>query len=72
MNVTFHQPEQEARYKSLAHKEAEHNPLRFEILNKTQGRFNTDGLSNLRYRLLLLQRKPLYTYIKVNCLQNNI
>ena len=72
MNVTFHEPEQEARYKSLTHKEAEHNPLRFEILNKTQDRLNTDGLSNLRYRLLLLQRKPLFTHIKVNCIQNKM
>lgn len=66
MTVTYHEPESEARYTMLSHKEADKNPQRFAILSAAGKRLATDGLTDLKYDRLDLQRKPLYTLVKVD------
>ena len=66
MTVAYHEPESEARYTMLSHEKAEANPKRYEILEGAVNRINYDGLNNLKYRLLKLHLKPLYTHIVVD------
>ena len=66
MTVAYHEPESEARYTMLFHKKEIPNPKRHKILEGAVNRINYDGLSNLKYHLLELQLKPLYTHIVVD------
>ncbi|KOX80037.1 Beta-1,4-N-acetylgalactosaminyltransferase bre-4 [Melipona quadrifasciata] len=51
-------PANVARYKMLTHKKEKANPKRYEYLS-------TDGLSNLQYELVDVQRPKLYTWLLV-------
>ena len=72
LTVTYHEPQSEARYTMLYHKEAAKNPKRIQMLISSFNRFKTDGLADLQYRRLDLQLKPLYTYIFVDIQPKNV
>jgi N-terminal domain of galactosyltransferase len=55
-----------ARYTMLSHKKAKPNPNRYRVLRNGAKRSKSDGLSNLKYKRLDLQLKPLYTEILVD------
>jgi len=55
-----------ARYTMLTHKKARPNPNRFRVLRNGDKRSKKDGLSNLKYKRLDLQLRPLYTHILVD------
>jgi len=55
-----------ARYTMLSHKKARPNPNRYRVLRNGDKRSKTDGLSNLKYKRLDLQLRPLYTHILVD------
>ncbi|XP_075745834.1 beta-1,4-N-acetylgalactosaminyltransferase bre-4-like isoform X1 [Rhipicephalus microplus] len=52
-----------ARYKSLKHKHGEKNPARFGILKDWKARYKTDGLNNVRYKIMDMAFRKLYTWI---------
>ncbi|CRK89216.1 CLUMA_CG002975, isoform A [Clunio marinus] len=54
-----------ARYTMLTHKKEKANPKRYEKLVTGANRFNTDGLNSLKYKLLSVELRPLYTWIYV-------
>lgn len=54
-----------ARYTMLKHKKDEPNPERYNKLYKGKYRYKKDGLSNLKYNLLDLVLKKLYTWVLV-------
>lgn len=58
-------PANVARYKMLTHKKEKANPKRYEYLKTGKKRFSTDGLSNLQYELVDVQRPKLYTWLLV-------
>ncbi|KAI9562653.1 hypothetical protein GHT06_010107 [Daphnia sinensis] len=51
------------RYRTLYHDPVEVDPQRQKLFDEGYLRFESDGLANLRYRLVDLQMKPLYTHI---------
>ena len=53
-------------YKMQSHERAVSNPQRLGVMEEDRGRFQTDGLSNLRYKKLDFQSKLLYTHILVD------
>ena len=59
-------PPSVARYTMLTHKKAKANPNRYKVLRNGNKRSKTDGLSNLKYKRLNLQLRPLYTHILVD------
>jgi hypothetical protein len=54
------------KYKCLSHPKAKPNPDRLRLLEEGIVRYKSDGLSNLRYKRLGLQRKLLYTHVWVD------
>ncbi|EYC22928.1 hypothetical protein Y032_0016g3021 [Ancylostoma ceylanicum] len=61
-----------ARYKMIKHGKDSSNPVnpcRYKLLAKTKRDWKTDGLSSLRYKLLNVTLKPLYTHILVDLLE---
>ncbi|CAO1437125.1 unnamed protein product [Diamesa hyperborea] len=61
-----------ARYKMLLHKKEKANPRRYEKLVTGANRFNSDGLNSLKYKVIDLQLKPLYTWIHVEITPENV
>lgn len=55
-----------ARYTMLSHKKARPNPNRYRVMRNGAKRSKVDGLSNLKYKRLDLQMKPLYIHILVD------
>ncbi|CAG0890177.1 unnamed protein product [Cyprideis torosa] len=53
------------RYTMLPHRKAKPNPERFRLLNTSLPRHEKDGLSSIKYDVLSVQRKPLFTLFKV-------
>ena len=51
---------------ALNHRRSEPSPNRFLALNRSAERRRTDGLIDLRYRIVLTQLEPLYTHILVD------
>ncbi len=59
------------RYKSLSHAKAEPNPVRYQLLDQGVHRMTSDGLNDLKYKTIDIQRsKLLYTYIRVDIQQD--
>ena len=58
------------RYKSLSHVKAEPNPVRYQLLDQGVHRMASDGLNDLKYKTIDIQRKLLYTYIRVDIQQD--
>jgi hypothetical protein len=61
-----------ARYKMIRHSAEQKNPLnkcRYRLMKKTKQRWQKDGLSNLKYRLLQVDQQPLFTRIYVDLLE---
>lgn len=54
-----------ARYTMLYHKKEKANPKRYENLVSGAKRFDVDGLNSVRYKVLRLEKKVLYTWIEV-------
>ncbi|KAH7960019.1 hypothetical protein HPB49_016226 [Dermacentor silvarum] len=59
-------PEHIARYKSLSHGKSKANPVRFRLINQWQQRYKKDGLNSLKYRIMDVAFKKLYTWILVD------
>lgn len=59
-------PSSVSRYTMLAHTKAKPSLQRQELLRNAESRYEMDGLNNLRYQVLALEEKPLYTRILVN------
>lgn len=55
-----------------AHEKVSPNPDRMEIIEEGNIRFKTDGLVDLRYKILDLQFKRLYTYVLVEIPPYNV
>lgn len=55
-----------SRYTMLAHTKAKPSLERQELLRSAESRHEMDGLNNLRYQVLALEEKPLYTRILVD------
>ncbi|XP_003740946.1 beta-1,4-N-acetylgalactosaminyltransferase bre-4 [Galendromus occidentalis] len=55
-----------SRYTALVHEKANPNPKRFDLLADSSSRWQSDGLIDLKYKLLSHQRTPLYTKITVD------
>ncbi|OWA49958.1 Beta-1,4-N-acetylgalactosaminyltransferase bre-4 [Hypsibius exemplaris] len=58
-----------ARYKMIKHDSDPSNPanpIRFDLLRAAAKRFTTDGLSNLQYKIIDSQLRPLYTWLLVD------
>uniref|UniRef100_A0A224YUI6 Beta-1,4-N-acetylgalactosaminyltransferase n=1 Tax=Rhipicephalus zambeziensis TaxID=60191 RepID=A0A224YUI6_9ACAR len=51
------------RYTSLKHTKSKKNPARFGILNKWKERYKTDGLNSVKYKIMDMAFKKLYTWI---------
>ncbi|XP_070395910.1 beta-1,4-galactosyltransferase 4-like [Dermacentor albipictus] len=59
-------PTSVSRYTMLAHTKAKPSLQRQELLRSAESRYEVDGLNNLRYQVLALEEKPLYTRILVD------
>lgn len=59
-------PASVSRYTMLAHAKAKPSLQRQELLRSAESRYEMDGLNNLRYQVLALEEKPLYTRILVD------
>ncbi|XP_075745833.1 beta-1,4-N-acetylgalactosaminyltransferase bre-4-like isoform X2 [Rhipicephalus microplus] len=55
-----------ARYKSLSHALSKRNKQRIRILRKWKARYLTDGLNSVKYKVLNMEFKKLYTWILVD------
>jgi hypothetical protein len=55
-----------ARYKTQSHQKTQPNPDRKQVLPEGNVRFKTVWLFDLKYQLLNLQFKPLYSHILVD------
>lgn len=55
-----------ARYKSLSHRQSKRNPARHGILAEWQKRYKTDGLNSMKYKVMDIVFKKLYTWILVD------
>lgn len=58
-------PAEYSRYRMLKHKQETPNEKRFEILADSVQRYETDGLSSVRFELSGLILRPLFTHIMV-------
>lgn len=70
MSYTRH-PSEICKYKMVKHqrdKGNEINPQRFDLLNRVNSRYRTDGLNNLQYKIVQKDVNPLYTNITVDVL----
>jgi len=64
-------PHEVCKYKMVKHqrdKGNEVNPQRFALLNKVKSRYLTDGLNNLKYKLVQKDIHALYTNITIDVL----
>ncbi|KAL1420821.1 hypothetical protein MTO96_023677 [Rhipicephalus appendiculatus] len=55
-----------ARYKSLSHSLSKRNEARHGILAKWKERYMTDGLNSVKYKIMNMEFKKLYTWILVD------
>ncbi|PAV81310.1 hypothetical protein WR25_09311 [Diploscapter pachys] len=65
----FRYPQQIARYKMIKHGNDIANPInycRFKLMARTEYRYKKDGLNTLRYDVVAIEKKPLYTRILVD------
>uniref|UniRef100_A0AC34R983 Beta-1,4-N-acetylgalactosaminyltransferase n=1 Tax=Panagrolaimus sp. JU765 TaxID=591449 RepID=A0AC34R983_9BILA len=65
-------PAEIARYKMVKHTKEKSNPVntcRYTLMKRTKSRYRRDGLSNLNYKVIDVERKHLYTHIKVDLLE---
>lgn len=56
------------RYDALFHAHDKKNPVnpdRYDLLKAPERRMNTEGLNSLHYKLLTIEKRPLYTWIYV-------
>lgn len=58
-------PQPIAKYTMLTHKKEVPSPQRFQFLNNGFKRFKTDGINNIKYELVDLQLKKLFTLVQV-------
>ena len=69
-------PPNVGKYFMTGHKEAEKNPHRFELLDNEESRFKNleskEGLNTLKYKLLLVEKRPLFIKFVVSYDQNEI
>ncbi|XP_057367838.1 beta-1,4-N-acetylgalactosaminyltransferase bre-4-like [Daphnia carinata] len=69
LNMTVVRPQwpvDHLRYRTLYHDPVDVDPQRQRLFDEGHLRYESDGLANLRYRLIDLQMKPLYTHIVVD------
>jgi hypothetical protein len=59
-------------YKMQSHKRAVPSPNRLDVMKEGFNRFKTDGLVNLRYKIIDYQSKLLNTHILVDFQRNNV
>ncbi|XP_047737387.1 beta-1,4-N-acetylgalactosaminyltransferase bre-4-like [Hyalella azteca] len=57
-----------SRYTMITHEKDKPNPLRFEMLRSGRSRYASDGLNSLKYRVLDVQLRRMYTWIYVEIL----
>ncbi|XP_076050328.1 beta-1,4-galactosyltransferase 1-like isoform X2 [Oratosquilla oratoria] len=57
-----------ARYVMLSHKKNEPNPKRYAYLYEGKKRFKSDGLNSVKYHVLDIQFRRLYTWVYVDLL----
>ncbi|XP_046553680.1 beta-1,4-N-acetylgalactosaminyltransferase bre-4-like [Haliotis rubra] len=55
-----------ARYKMLSHAKDEPNPQRHKLLKGSERRYKTEGLNSLKYTVLRIEFRKLYTWILVD------
>ncbi|XP_018027580.1 beta-1,4-N-acetylgalactosaminyltransferase bre-4 [Hyalella azteca] len=59
-----------ARYTMLSHKKQDPNPQRYQALYSGKKRFSSDGLNSVKYRVLDVQLRRLFTWIYVEPLKS--
>ncbi|CAB3407923.1 unnamed protein product [Caenorhabditis bovis] len=67
-------PAQIARYKMIRHKQESTNPVnkcRYKLMGRTRYRWQRDGVNSLKYKLLNLEFKKLYTHVYVDLLEKS-
>ncbi|XP_050716647.1 beta-1,4-galactosyltransferase 4-like [Eriocheir sinensis] len=55
-----------SRYTMLRHAKDKPSPTRYKYLNTVKKRYMKDGLNSIRYRVLDVQKRPLYTWLYVD------
>lgn len=55
-----------ARYTMLSHKKEKANPKRYEKLQSGVKRYDVDGINSVKYRLVQIEKRPLYTWLLVD------
>jgi hypothetical protein len=56
----------------LNHKRQEHNPDRFQYLNKTEKNYKNDGLNSLNYKLNGIFKYALFTHLLIDVKEKKI
>lgn len=65
-------PDNIARYKMIKHSHNKKNPInkcRYKLMYKTKMRWQKDGLSSLKYKIINITQYPVYTNIRVSLLE---
>ncbi len=64
--INFARPVSSTVYTMLSHKHQEHNPNRFNLLNKTKENYKRDGLNSLNYKLNGIVKYSLFTHLLID------
>jgi hypothetical protein len=61
-----------ARYKMLKHRSGSSNPKRYELLNYANKRFSNDGLRNVYYKLIKINKYRMFTHLIIDVGKHNL
>ena len=61
-----------ARYKMLKHRSGSSNPKRYELLNFANMRFSNDGLRNVNYKRVKVDKYRMFTHVLIDVGKHNL